>query len=194
MDPVTHILGGASLAATRLGRTSRLAAPALILGANLPDVDVLSYLVGDDFALGFRRGWTHGVPALLVLPALFTALLYLWARLFPQRAGPPLAPRWLATLSYAAVVTHPALDWLNNYGMRWWMPIRDTWYYGDSVFIVDPWLWLTLGGFWLAGRRPTRRSGVSFGVVAALVLAAVAAGGKMKVGAEGNMHLAGLAP
>ena len=26
------------------------------------------------------------------------------------------------------------------------MPFSDRWFYGDTLFIVDPWLWLILGG------------------------------------------------
>ena len=53
MDPLTHTLVGASLAATRLGRTTRRATAALVIGVNLPDIDVLSYVNGGDAALGF---------------------------------------------------------------------------------------------------------------------------------------------
>ena len=69
MDPLTHTLLGANLAATRLGATTRLAGAALVIGANLPDVDAVTYFLGDDAALGLRRGWTHGVLALAVLPS-----------------------------------------------------------------------------------------------------------------------------
>ena len=153
MDPLTHTLVGASLASTRLGRTTRLAGPALVIGANLPDIDVLAFVAGGDAALGFRRGLTHGVPALVLLPALFAAMLWLWGRWRPGPPGSRLSGPWLTGLCYLAVVSHPVLDWLNTYGMRWWMPFRDTWYYGDSVFIMDPWLWLLLGAGWLLGRR-----------------------------------------
>ena len=174
MDPLTHTLVGASLASTRLGRTTRLAAPALVIGANLPDVDVLSYVGGPDLALGFRRGWTHGVPALVVLPALLAATLWLWSRWRGQPRGLPVSGRWLAVLCYLAALTHPALDWLNTYGMRWWMPFRDTWSYGDAVFIMDPWLWLMLGGGWLLTRRPTKGLTIAFAVLTFLLLAVVA--------------------
>jgi inner membrane protein len=43
-------------------------------------------------------------------------------------------------------LTHPLLDWVNSYGMRWWVPLHPDWSYGDALFIVDPWLWLLLGG------------------------------------------------
>ncbi|MEZ5331433.1 MAG: hypothetical protein R2991_05150 [Thermoanaerobaculia bacterium] len=51
------------------------------------------------------------------------------------------------------MATHPALDWLNNYGLRWWMPFDASWSYGDSVFIMDPWLWVLLAAPWLLSRR-----------------------------------------
>ncbi|HYC61996.1 MAG TPA: metal-dependent hydrolase [Thermoanaerobaculia bacterium] len=153
MDPLTHTLVGANLAATRLGEKTRLAAAALVIGANLPDVDSILYFTNhDDLALGFRRGWTHGVLALVLLPLIQTALLLLYARLRPDPER-PVSARWLLILSAFAILTHPFLDWLNNYGMRWLMPFDGTWFYGDSVFIMDPWLWLVLGAGWLAGKR-----------------------------------------
>ncbi|HEX6177712.1 MAG TPA: metal-dependent hydrolase, partial [Thermoanaerobaculia bacterium] len=119
MDPLTHTLVGANLASTRLGRTTSLATAALVAGANLPDVDSILYFTGhSDLALGFRRGWTHGILALVVLPLVQTALLIAYAR-WRKIA---ISPRWLLVLSFVAILTHPFLDWLNNYGMRWLMP------------------------------------------------------------------------
>ena len=43
------------------------------------------------------------------------------------------------------MLTHPALDWLNTYGIRLLMPFDGRWFYGDVLFIVDPWVWLLLG-------------------------------------------------
>lgn len=153
MDPLTHTLLGATLASTRLRDTTRLATAALVIGANLPDVDSIFYFTAqDDVALGFRRGWTHGILALAVLPFLQTALLLAYARLTRTQvhAGALLG------LSALAILTHPFLDWLNNYGLRWLMPFDGRWFYGDSVYIMDPWLWLILGVGWLAPRRATR--------------------------------------
>lgn len=171
MDPLTHTLVGASLAGTRLGEKTRLATAALVIGANLPDVDVLSYFRGSDVALGFRRGWTHGFLALVFLPALLAGILWLWARWRPRREGSrALSPGWLLGLCYLACLTHPFLDWLNTYGMRWLMPFRDTWFYGDSVFIMDPYLWLILGLGWALGRRPSKVSGIGATLMAGLVI------------------------
>jgi len=52
----------------------------------------------------------------------------------------------LLGLTALAVLTHPTLDWLNNYGLRWLMPFSGEWFYGDALFVIDPWVWLLLGG------------------------------------------------
>lgn len=123
-------------------------------------MDALTYLFGEPFqSFSVRRGVTHGLPAIAVWPFLITGLFLIWDRVVrqrgiqqvpPARAGPMLG---LATL---AVLTHPALDWLNTYGMRWLMPFDGKWFYGDAVFIVDPWIWLALGcvPFLEHSRRP----------------------------------------
>jgi hypothetical protein len=73
------------------------------------------------------------------------------------RRGAGFAGAWLVCA--AALATHPALDWLNNYGLRPWLPFDATWTYGDMAFIVDPWLWLLFGGAAaLAGERTRRGS------------------------------------
>jgi inner membrane protein len=135
---------------------------ALLIGANLPDVDVLAYLGGPNFPLAFRRGWTHGVLALFVLPIVLTAVLTGLDRLVNHLRGAVLPsdvrPRQLLLLSYIAVWSHPVLDTLNVYGVRWLMPFAERWYYGDILFIVDPWLIAVLGvGVWLSRRRARSR-------------------------------------
>ena len=147
MDPVAHTLVGASLAETRLGRVSALSTPTLILAANAPDIDAVTMFVDRDLSLGFRRGWTHGVLALAVLPIVLTGLVLLVDRGIARRRGhPPRArPGPLLALSYLAILTHPALDWLNTYGIRLLMPFDGRWFYGDALFIIDPWVWLLAG-------------------------------------------------
>lgn len=148
MDPIAHTFTGAALAAAGLRRASRLATPALILGANAPDVDILAALGPDYSALAFRRGWTHGILAIAIWPFVVTGLLLLYDRLVRIRSPglPAVQPRALLVVAAVAVVSHPTLDWLNNYGLRWLMPFDGRWFYGDALFIVDPWVWLILGG------------------------------------------------
>ncbi|MDF1822203.1 MAG: metal-dependent hydrolase [Alcanivoracaceae bacterium] len=144
MDPFAHTLVGAGLAATGLRKQTRYATAALIIGANLPDIDVLATFWGEDSMLYHRRGWTHGILALVVLPMVLAGLIALWQRLFakPRPDTPAFRFSVLLALCYLAVATHPLLDWLNTYGVRLLMPFDDTWFYGDTLFIIDPWLWL----------------------------------------------------
>lgn len=68
-------------------------------------------------------------------------------------------PSQLVFLAGIAIFTHPILDTLNTYGVRWLMPFSGRWFYGDTLFIVDPWLWLMLGlGFVWSGRPRGRRT------------------------------------
>ena len=96
--------------------------------------------------------------ALAVLPFLLTGAMLLADRL-ARRIGGSVLPsaasaRGLLVLSTVSIVSHPILDSLNTYGVRWLMPFDGRWFYGDAVFIVDPWLWLALGlGVILSRRR-----------------------------------------
>jgi inner membrane protein len=131
-------------------------------------------LVGLDDSLFWRRGWTHGIAAVVVLPLLLTGLFILWRRLRNRApSGPPLRPATLLCLSTIAVASHPTLDWMNTYGMRWLMPFRNEWSYGDTLFIIDPWMWLVLGGavFLHQSRRPSSLVGwTAFAGLTGLVL------------------------
>jgi inner membrane protein len=148
MDPVTHTLVGASLAESGLKRRTALGMATLLIAANLPDVDIASYFWGNETALWFRRGVTHGVLAIVLFPLVLTGAVILWDRTVRRRKGRVPERRvfgWqILLLSYIGVASHPLLDFLNVYGMRWLMPFSDKWYYGDTLFIVDPWVWAVL--------------------------------------------------
>ncbi len=154
MDNVCHTLAGAALARAGRQRRTPLAMPTLLLAANLPDVDVLAYLRDPLFALTFRRGWTHGLPAMAVLPAALALVMLAWDRLVRLRWRPgakPAPPRELFVVSLAGVISHPLLDLLNTYGVRLLMPFSGRWFYGDALFIIDPWLSGLLAMAWLVG-------------------------------------------
>ncbi len=178
MDPLAHTLAGATLAETGLRRSSRLATPALLIGANLPDVDGIASLMEPDVMYAFRRGWTHGVLAVVVLPWVLWGGLLLYAHLRPDaRDGPPLRPWRLLAIAYLGVLTHPLLDWLNNYGVRLLMPFDDSWHYGDALFIVDPWMWLSMASAVVLARTSHRLAIAGWLVLAVLASAAVLGSG-----------------
>ena len=163
MDNLTHSLVGALLGQAGLKRKTGLAMPALIIGANLPDVDAacLFWLEGVEH-VGFRRGITHGPPAMVLLPLLLAGALWAFDRWQAQRGKRPagrLPVRfgWLYALSFLACLTHPALDWLNVYGVRLLEPFSSRWFYGDTLFIIDVWLWALMGfATWWSLRREKR--------------------------------------
>jgi inner membrane protein len=149
MDPIAHTFSGMALAAAGLRRATPLAATALFMGVNAPDVDNVAGFLADYESLAFRRGWTHGVLALALWPLVLTSVLLAWDRFVRLRRKPDAAPARagpLLALTALAVISHPTLDWLNNYGLRWLMPFSGRWFYGDALFVIDPWFWLLAGG------------------------------------------------
>ena len=171
MDNLCHTLVGAALAEAGLKRHTRFASATLMIAANLPDVDVLVFAT-DTPSVAFRRGWTHGPIAQLVLPVALTAAVIAMSRLRRSRGGTddtPVRAGALLLLSWVGVLSHVALDVLNPYGLRFLAPFDWNWFYGDVLFIIDPWLWGALGGgVWLA-----RRAGLPAPARHALVLAGV---------------------
>jgi inner membrane protein len=153
---------GAALARSGLGKRTALGASALVIGANLPDIDALAYFAGPAADLEWRRGWSHGVLALTVLPFVLAGALLLVHSLSRKRrrwSTPlPMAPGQLLLLSFIAIISHPFLDSLNTYGVRWLMPLSGEWFYGDTLFIVDPWVWLALSvGLFSSLRRQKKK-------------------------------------
>ena len=159
VDNLCHSLVGAALSGAGLRRRTGLATATMVIGANLPDVDVLVYVFGTGGASGlaFRRGWTHGVLAMIVLPFLLAGIM-MWvgralearrARRRRARAPQPIVPSQLLLVSAISIWSHPLFDLLNTYGVRLLMPFSSRWFYGDTLFIVDPWVWsaLALGAF-----------------------------------------------
>ena len=72
-----------------------------------------------------------------------------------RKRPPRIQYRGLVLASLIAAATHPLMDWTNNYGVRPLLPWDGRWFYGDLVFIVDPYLLLILGaaGFLLTSNR-----------------------------------------
>ena len=91
MDNVCHTLVGAAMAEAGLKKYSAHATAALMVAANIPDLDVLVFAT-DTPAIAFRRGWTHGVLAQATLPIALTAGIVLYDR-YVRQPPPGSAPR-----------------------------------------------------------------------------------------------------
>jgi len=154
MDNVTHSLAGLLLAecAVRLrarhqmpaARVGAVAAAASLVAANLPDADLFYTGAGGDRLMYMlhHRGYTHTVVGVVIGAVLVWGVALLVSR-WRSREWPVRADaRWLLALLLVSTSSHLALDWTNSYGVHPFWPLDDRWYYGDSVFIVEPWLWV----------------------------------------------------
>src|SRR6266404_1875113 len=149
MDGLTHSLVGLTSAKAGLERLSPYTATVCILSANAPDIDVLSVFFGGRWVLlQDHRGITHSIVGTLLLGLLIPSVLFGIERAIAnwRRRPPSIRYRGLVLASLIAAATHPLMDWTNNYGVRPLLPWDGRWFYGDLVFIVDPYLILILGG------------------------------------------------
>jgi inner membrane protein len=149
MDNLTHSLLGVTVAKAGLERLSPGATALCVLAANAPDADIIVLAFGDRWTfLEHHRGITHAIVGVIglafLLPLVFYAVDRLWSRFRNQ--APKTKLQGLLIVSFIASATHPLLDWTNSYGIRFFLPWSQKWSYGDLVFIVDPYLWLILGG------------------------------------------------
>jgi len=161
LDNLTHSLTGWALGQAGLKRKTRKGLAALILGANMPDVDVfLGWVPWEPLAT--HRGFTHGLlGGVLLMPPLLAALLWLLDRWQLSRGvelrGPAMHFGWLVALSYIGTLTHPLLDWQTAYAVQLASPFSDKWFHNDSLFIIDLCIWIGLGlAIWLSRWRERR--------------------------------------
>src|SRR6478736_2634963 len=162
MDNLTHSLAGWALGQTGLKRRTRKGLAALVLGANMPDIDVVLGWV-PWAPLATHRGFTHGlVGGVLLMPPLLAALLWLLDRWQVRRgaefrSGLAMHFGWLVALSYLGTLTHPLLDWQTTYAVQLLSPFDSRWYHTDGLFIIDVWIWVGLAfAIWLSRRRERR--------------------------------------
>lgn len=165
MDNLTHSLAGLVVAELALAHhepsketRSRAQAAWLtsIVANNAPDLDVafsglaespLGYLL-------FHRGHTHtlvAAPLMAVVPFAFGVA---WERWRASRLG-EAAPRrasWprLALLALVGPLVHLAMDATNNYGVHPFWPFDGRWFFGDTIFIVEPLWWVALAAPFIA--------------------------------------------
>jgi inner membrane protein len=184
MDNLTHSLVGALLGQMGLKRKTGLAMPTLIIAANIPDIDVVAVLLGGHQHLALRRGLTHGPIAMVLLPLLLWGAMLLFDR-WQERRGKrpekrlPVNKVWLLALAYIGCLSHPLFDWFNSYGIRLLEPFSSQWFYGDTLFIIDIWIWAALiTGVWLSLRgerrwaeKWTRPAWIGFAAVCAYLFA-----------------------
>jgi len=152
MDNVTHTLVGLTVAELALRfvpaekRPSRSYAWTLSAVANnFPDLDIVyaPYLSGEMSYLLHHRGHTH-----TFLAGIFQTLAvfgggWLWSK-FRKREVSVLERNLWALLCVLGPILHIGLDYLNSYGVHPFWPFDNRWLYGDTLFIIEPSLWVAL--------------------------------------------------
>jgi len=156
MDNVTHGLIGLLVAEAalqvRFGATpapTRFRTAALfcsIAGNNTPDLDFV-YSGITEGKLGYllhHRGHTHTVGAVLPMALLALLPVLIWA--WRARPGWSRADwRFLVLLAVLAPFCHIGMDAMNSYGVHPLWPLSNRWFYGDTLFIIEPLLILSIG-------------------------------------------------
>lgn len=118
------------------------------LAGNFPDLDIiLTPLLSEPLGyLLHHRGHTHtflySLPQAAVLGAIL-ALFWPNARRLLKRSA--FALRGFLLLLVLGFGLHMGLDSLNSYGIHPFYPFDPDWYFGDSVFIVEPVFWFIFG-------------------------------------------------
>jgi inner membrane protein len=148
VDNLTHSLVGLAAAKAGLERKSAYATFVCVVAANLPDIDIVTLARGPSVYLANHRGITHSIVGTLALGVAFPLLFFAAERSVAglRRREPRASLKGLLICSLLLSASHPLLDLMNNYGLRPFLPWSGRWFYGDILFIADPWIWLTLGG------------------------------------------------
>ena len=149
MDNLTHSLIGLAASKAGLEKLSPGTTTLCVLAANAPDRDILVLIFGGRWAfLHHHRGITHSIAGTAALALILPLVFYAGNLLLSRLRGTAVRFRFRGLLLASLIVsaTHPIMDWTNNYGVRFLLPWNPRWFYGDFVFIIDPFLWIILGG------------------------------------------------
>ena len=138
MDNLTHSLAGLLIARSAPGPSVPRAAALCVIAANIPDLDIVSMFDPATY-LVYHRHLTHAIVAIPLMAALAVWLVNLRGGF---AARPLLWRQW--ALATAAVASHVALDMMNSYGVRLWLPFSAEWSSWDLFFIIDPLIWALL--------------------------------------------------
>jgi len=168
MDNLTHTLVGLAAAKAGLERLSPGATAVCMIAANAPDADIVAAFGGSWFYLKHHRGITHSIVGTLAIALLIPLVFYAGDRIIARVRGraPGVRLRGLFIASLVISASHLLMDWTNNYGLRPLLPWSGRWFYGDLVYIIDPWLWLSLGGASFLLTATARWRMVAWGLVA----------------------------
>lgn len=160
MDNLTHSLAGLAVGelihrtlppepdAARQSTRRRMLLVSCWAANNFPDLDLLlkgrlpepiGYLLD-------HRGHTHTLLFALPQALLLMALVWLlWPAARSLLRTSSAARLGLVAASGIGLAMHIGFDFLNSYGVHPFYPFDARWLYGDTLFIVEPLLWMAFG-------------------------------------------------
>ena len=109
----------------------------MVIAANIPDIDVVSWFAGRPEWLHWHRNITHSIVAMPVMAILSVMLVRFAGR---------KQVRWLPAfvMAFIAVISHLALDMTNIYAVRLFLPFSGQWLSWDLTPVVDLTIWAIL--------------------------------------------------
>ena len=137
MDIFTHTLTGWALACAGAGRAAPYGTLALVVAANISDIDY-AYALGGPLSYLARRGtWSHSLLGAAGLAAGVALLFWLLVR---RRQPAPHLLRNLLLVCQLGAFSHWALDGASASGIQLLYPFSETFYALDWLPAVDLWL------------------------------------------------------
>jgi len=171
MDNLTHSLIGLATgelcysSQKRISKKSEeLTRPTLLIVSvvanNMPDLDIFLNRIyqGPLNNLLQHRGFTHTLVG--AIPQTAILMIFVWLTRFISRRKKLSFFSWkvIAATSILGLFTHILADSWNSYGVHPFWPFSNTWYYGDAIFIAEPWIWITLlAGLFSISKRVTTK-------------------------------------
>jgi inner membrane protein len=138
VDNLTHSLTGALVAKAGPERHhTRIVFWVTVLAANIPDIDFVMQFFGDRmFYMEQHRGVSHSI-----LFALFFAALLAWIFSLTLKGA---RFKQLYVYVLAGILVHILFDLITSFGTMIFYPLSDKRYTFDLIFIIDPWLTLSM--------------------------------------------------
>lgn len=103
-----------------------------IVGSQIPDIDTLYRLKGNNPYIRNHRGWTHSLPMLFIWPLILSILFYY---IFPDASISSIII-WTSL----AVWVHIFIDLFNSYGTQVLRPFSKKWVHFHVLHIFDPFI------------------------------------------------------
>lgn len=152
MDNLTHSLIGVATACVFPAKRPAFKKALLltaVVGNNIPDIDIVLNLWGRLEGLVHHRGYTHSIGS---IPVLGVASAWIGKAILTKLSHKNSIPEGfskfenniLVLCGMLSVVLHIFADSWNSYGVHPFSPFYNGWFYGDSIFIVEPLLMLAL--------------------------------------------------